>query len=202
MKYKDWTVEDWKRVIWSDESSIWIGVNPRRQWVIRPPGERLNRKYVKKTFKSAQVKVMVWACFTGERLGPLIVCDDGGIGADEYEDILYGGLFSLIDDLLEIPENKEEVRVADQNTFLFMQDNAPCHKQQKFSNFLKKIMFQLWLGLHSHQISILLRTCGQRSKHSFTSGFSSCSIIHLRVPKPDIAMERYYKKFGIVKEWN
>jgi len=71
MKYKDWTAEDWKRVIWSDESSIWIGFNPRRQWVIRPPGERLNPKYVKKTFKSAQVKVMVWACFTGERLGPL-----------------------------------------------------------------------------------------------------------------------------------
>ena len=59
MKHKDLTVEDWKRVIWSDESSIWIGVNPRRQWVICPPGKRLNRKYIKKTFKSAQVKVMV-----------------------------------------------------------------------------------------------------------------------------------------------
>src|SRR5579871_6178629 len=40
--------------------------------------------YVKKSFKGERVKVMVWGCFTGERLGPLIVCDDGGIGADEY----------------------------------------------------------------------------------------------------------------------
>ena len=88
MKYKNWTVEDWKWVIQSDESSIWIGVNPHRQWVIRPPGEGLNRKYVKKTFKSAQIKVMVWACFTGERLRPMIICDEGGIGANEYEDIL------------------------------------------------------------------------------------------------------------------
>ena len=79
INHKDWTVEDWKRVIWSDESSIWVGVNPCRQWVIRPPGERLNPKYAKKTFKSAQVKVMVWACFTGERLGPLVVCDRGGL---------------------------------------------------------------------------------------------------------------------------
>ena len=109
MKYKDWTVQDWKRVIWSDESSIWIGVNPRRQWVICPPEERLNRKYVKKTFKSAQVKVMVWACFTSKRLGPMIICDEGGIGANEYKDILYDGLFSLIDDLLEILNNTEEV---------------------------------------------------------------------------------------------
>ena len=120
IKHKDWTAEDWKRVIWSDETSIWIGVNPRRQWVIRPQGERLNRKYVKKTFKSAQVKVMVWACFTGERLGPLVVCDEGGIGADEYEDILYDGLFSLVDDLLEPPEDPDTIQVADKNTFIFM----------------------------------------------------------------------------------
>ena len=45
---------------------------------MNPPEERLNRKYVKKTFKSAQVKVMVWACFTGDRLGPMIVCDERG----------------------------------------------------------------------------------------------------------------------------
>ena len=65
---------------------IQIGVNPRRQWVIRPPGEKLNPKYVKKTFKDARVKVMIQACFTGDRLGPL--SDEGGIGADEYEDIM------------------------------------------------------------------------------------------------------------------
>ena len=135
LRYKDWTIEDWKKVIWSDESSVWIGVNPRRQWVIRPPGERLNRKYVKKTFKSAQVKVMVWACFTGDRLGPLVVCDEGGIGANEYEDILYDGLFSLIDDILQPPES-DTIQVADENTFLFMQDNAPCHKAECILEFL------------------------------------------------------------------
>jgi len=71
---------------------------------------------------------MVWACFTGERLGPLIVCDERGIGADEYEDIIYDSLFSLIDDLLEPLEDPETIRIANEPTFLFMQDNAPCHK--------------------------------------------------------------------------
>ena len=137
IKYKDWTIEDWKKVIWSDECSVWIGVNPHRQWVIRPPGERLNPKYVKKTFKDARVKVMVWACFTGERLGPLIVCDEGGIGANEYEDILYDGLFSLIDDILQPPESNT-IQVADDNTFLFMQDNARCHKAECILKFLKE----------------------------------------------------------------
>jgi len=137
-QYKDSTAEQWKRVIWSDESSIWIGVNPRRQFVIRPAAEKYNPKYVKKTFKSAQVKVMVWACFTGDRLGPLIVCDEGGIGADEYEDIIYDGLFSLIEDILEPPEEPETIRIADETTFLFMQDNAPCHKSTCILEFLAK----------------------------------------------------------------
>jgi transposase len=136
LEHQHWTIERWKRVIWSDESSLWVGVNPCRQWVIRPPGERLNRKYVKKTFKSAQVKVMVWASFTGERLGPLLVCEEGGIGADEYEEILYDGLFSLIDDLLEPPEEPGTIQVADDNTLIFMQDNAPCHNATDILEFL------------------------------------------------------------------
>ena len=138
MTYKDWTIEDWKRVIWSDESSLKIGVNPRRQWVIRPKGERLNPKYVKKTFKGECVTIMIWACFTGDRLGPLIVCDEGGIGAAEYEDILYDGLFSLIDDLLEPPEDPDTIQVATQNTYLFMQDNASCHKSTDVLEFLRE----------------------------------------------------------------
>ena len=138
LEHVNWRAVDWRRVIWSDESSIWVGVNPRRQWVIRPPGERLNRKYVKKTFKSEQVKVMVWACFTGDRLGPMIICDEGGIGANEYEDILYDGLFSLIDDLLAILEDIEEVQGANENGFIFMQDNARCHKAHDVLEFLKE----------------------------------------------------------------
>jgi len=63
---------------------------------------------------------MVWACFTGERLSPMIICDDEGIGADEYEDILYDDLFSLIDDLLAIPDEAEEVQIVDENAFMFM----------------------------------------------------------------------------------
>ena len=137
MRYKDWTVEDWKHVIWSDESSLKIGVNSRRQWIIRPKEERLNPKYVKKTFKGECVIVMVWACFTGERLGSLIICDEGGIGVEEYQDNLYDGLFSLIDDLLQPPDDPETIQVVTENTFVFMQNNAPCHKATEVLDFLK-----------------------------------------------------------------
>jgi len=66
----------------------------------------------------------------------LVVCDEGGIGANEYEDILYDRLFSLIDDLLEPPKDAETIQVANENTFLFMQDNASCHKAQEVLDFL------------------------------------------------------------------
>jgi len=74
---------------------------------------------------------MVWACFTEERLGPLIVYYEGGIGANEYEDILYDGLFSLLDDLLEFSDITE-------NDFIFMQDNALCHKATAILEFLSQ----------------------------------------------------------------
>lgn len=80
---------------------------------------------------------MVWACFTGDPLGPLVVCDDGGIGANEYENILYDGLFSLVDDILQPPES-DAIQVTDANTFLFMQDNARCHKATCILEFLQK----------------------------------------------------------------
>jgi hypothetical protein len=45
--------------------------------------------------------------------------------------ILYDGLFSLIDDLLEPPEDPGTIHVVDETTFLFMQDNARVIKRQK-----------------------------------------------------------------------
>jgi DDE superfamily endonuclease len=50
--------------------------------------------------------------------------------------ISYDGLFSLIDDLLQPPEDADTIQVADENTFLFIQDNAPCHKSKEVLEFL------------------------------------------------------------------
>ena len=68
----------------------------------------------------------------------MIICDEGEIGANEYEDILYGGLFSLVDDLLAIPNDVKEVQISNENVFVFMQDNARCHKAHDVLEFLKE----------------------------------------------------------------
>jgi len=92
---------------------------------------------------------MVWACFTGERLGLLIVCDEGGIRADKYKDILYDELFFPIDDLLEPLEDPGIIQLTDENTF-FMQDNAPYHKPMEILEFLIEhniLSIEWWLQL-------------------------------------------------------
>jgi transposase len=134
--YKDWTVEEWKKVIFSDECLMRIGVDPTRQRVIRPNGTALEERYLMPTFKSGRVTIMIWACFSGDRVGPILTLEQGGIGSDEYEEILYEGLLPMIDDILAPPENTDTIQVADENTFLFMHDNAPCHKTSAITNLL------------------------------------------------------------------
>ena len=38
--YKDWTVENFEKVIWSDEWSVEKSKDPRQQWVFREPCEK------------------------------------------------------------------------------------------------------------------------------------------------------------------
>jgi len=61
-------------------------------------------------------------------LSPLIICDERDIRVNEYEVFIYNGLFSLIDDLLEPLDNSETIHIANESTFLFIQENAPCYK--------------------------------------------------------------------------
>ena len=97
----------------------------------------LNPKYGK-TFKSAYIKVIVQTCFTNKQLDPLIVCNKRGIKADEYKDIIYDGLFSLIDNFLKSLEVHETICSANKNIFIFMQDNTSCHKLTYIFKFLAK----------------------------------------------------------------
>src|SRR6266576_3354380 len=44
--HKDWTVEDWKRVVWSDETKINRLGSDGRKWVWKRPGEGLSDRLV------------------------------------------------------------------------------------------------------------------------------------------------------------
>ena len=51
LKYKEWTVEDWKGVIWSDETTINRIASYGRQWVWKKTGEGLIEREIQGTVK-------------------------------------------------------------------------------------------------------------------------------------------------------
>jgi DDE superfamily endonuclease/Transposase len=137
-KYQNWTVQDWMRVIWSDESSIVLGRKTRRRRCIRKKGHAHLARHCDGTVKSGKITMMVWACFNGVKPGPLIVCDAGSVNADRYLDILCDGVVTFVNELLTPISGSDTITVATGDSFLFMHDNAPCHTAMKVTQFLKK----------------------------------------------------------------
>ena len=81
--------------------------------------------------------MMVWACFNGDKPGPLIVCDAGSVNADRYLDILHDGVVTFVNELLTPVPGSDTITVATNDSYLFMHDNAPCHTARKVTQFLK-----------------------------------------------------------------
>ena len=71
-KYKDWSLEDWERVLWSDESTFVVSSGCRSKRVRRPRGSDPNDpRYTAKVVKHA-ASVMVWGCFAFGGVGNLV----------------------------------------------------------------------------------------------------------------------------------
>jgi transposase/DDE superfamily endonuclease len=147
-KHQHWTIQDWQRVIWSDESAIVLGQRSRRRRCIRKNGQAFLPRYCDGTVKAGRVTMMVWACFTGSKVGPLIVCDAGSVNADRYLDILRDGVITFTNDLLNPPPGADSITVATDDTLLFMHDNAPCHTARKVTQYLKnrRLPTMKWLA--------------------------------------------------------
>ena len=57
--HKDWTLDDWKRVIWSDETKINRLRSDGRKWVWKKPEERLSDRLVEGTVKFEKGSIMI-----------------------------------------------------------------------------------------------------------------------------------------------
>jgi transposase len=83
---------------------------------------------------------MIWACFCGKKVGPILTfAEDETVQEEEYMDALFDGLLSFVDDL------KAE---SPQTSWIFMQDNAPCHKTQDILALLQESQIEVmeWPG--------------------------------------------------------
>ena len=68
-QHKDWTVDDWKRVIWTYETKINRFNSDGRQWAWIRPGEQLQNYHVKLTVKNGGGSIMLWSAITYAGIG-------------------------------------------------------------------------------------------------------------------------------------
>ena len=66
MKHKEWTLDQWKSVLWSDESKYEIFGSTRCAFVQRRKGERMVSTCMVPTMKPGGGAVMVWGGFAGD----------------------------------------------------------------------------------------------------------------------------------------
>lgn len=127
-KVKDWTVEDWAKVAWSDEYSIEKDKDPRLVWVFRTPEEKYLQETVKPKKTGQSVSLMVWGVFAGGIKSPFLIFEGikGSVTAQYY-----------LEQMQEVlPRFIEYVADTLNADTIFMQDNASIHKAAIVRNWL------------------------------------------------------------------
>lgn len=128
LAHESWTVEDWKNVIFSDESKFLLFKSDGRQWAWFRPGQAYEDRFVKKTVKHGGGSIMVWGCISGRGMGRLHWVE-GIMCAPDYVEILEGPLLGSLKDL--------GYRRTGNSGVLFQQDNDPKHKSRLAMGWLK-----------------------------------------------------------------
>lgn len=69
LKYEHWMEEDWKNVIFSDETSVVLGQQRGKLRLWRRTGEANDKTVVQRCYKNAK-EFMFWGCFSWDKKGP------------------------------------------------------------------------------------------------------------------------------------
>lgn len=129
-EYVSWTVDDWKNVVWSDESKFTLVNSEGKEYVwVREKGQNLD--LVTETKKFGGGKVMVWGCMTWEGVGY----------ARKIDSIMDAKLYSTI--LKKEMIDSINHYKLDRSKVIFQQDNDPKHTSHLARDTLKKLKMKI-----------------------------------------------------------
>ena len=118
--HENWTLEDWKRVLWTDETKINRIGSDGKVYVWKQQGEPVSDRTTTPTVKhGGGNNLMVWGCMGWNGVGKLIEVQ-GNMDAVQYCEILEEGVEESIESL-EMAKDK----------WYFQQDNDPKHTSKK-----------------------------------------------------------------------
>jgi transposase len=119
---KNWTIDDWKKVLWSDESPFVFRFNQReRVWKLSD--EKFHPSLLTGTVKHDD-KIMVWGCFCWYGTGRLYKVR-GIMEKMQYKSILQREMLTSARELY--PDGD----------FIFQQDNDPKHTSKVVKRYLE-----------------------------------------------------------------
>ena len=132
LAHKEWTVEDWKKVVWSDETKINRLGSDGRKWVWKKAGEGLSDRLVEGTRKFGGGSVMVWGCMTWD-----------GVYACKIDGKMDGALY------VQILEDELQASIGffnkTKDDIIFQQDNDPKHRCKKASQWFQDHEYDVML---------------------------------------------------------
>uniref|UniRef100_A0A7I4YQF3 DDE_3 domain-containing protein n=1 Tax=Haemonchus contortus TaxID=6289 RepID=A0A7I4YQF3_HAECO len=121
--HKNWTVRQWRKVIWSDESKFLLFGTDGIKFVRRPVGTRYHPSYQLPTVKGGGGSVMVHGSFCGKGVGPLHRIE-GKMDAKMYLNIMETVIWPFF-------------RSTARRGFIFQQDNDPKHKSKLLTKWFR-----------------------------------------------------------------
>lgn len=133
-EHRNMTIEDWGKVIFTDETKVNFHCSDGIKWCWKKRGQPFEDRVVSQTMKFGGGKILVWGCFTVHGVGFARLIE-GKMNALKYQGILEDQLeqtFSWYD--------------LDKNDSIFMHDNDPKHTAKSTVKFLqnKQIQTMKW----------------------------------------------------------
>jgi hypothetical protein len=118
LQHVSWMVDDWKKVIFSDESKFLLFKSDGCQYCWIKLGQALNPRYTLKNIKHGGGSLMVWGCITSQGVGRLHRID-GIMTGQSYIEILKEAYLGTLKD--------HKLKCSGKSTPIFQQDNDPKH---------------------------------------------------------------------------
>ena len=135
MEHANWTVEDWKHVLWTDETKINRIGSDGRVYTWKKRGEPMLDHTTSATVKhGGGNNLMVWGCMGWNGVGKLIEVL-GKMDAEQYCQILEDGVTESFE-MLELAEGEQ----------IFQQDNDPKHTSKQAEKWFEEneIIVMAW----------------------------------------------------------